>query len=174
MKRSFYVPIEDTVSGAVEVIDHTHGEIHEGSSFSLLVRKTGSSPASASIMFRTPASGRMHSVFRISCNVAAEFIVYESGSLSASGTLLTTIRNRDRNSAVAATLQARSTATISNGVVLVGEMLGAAGVGTTKGAGTGGNREEFILKASTVYTLKVIFGAASGVAYMGADWYEKT
>lgn len=172
----YHTPVEDSISHAVGVIDTPHAELHAGQSFSVLVRKSGGSAASASLLLRTPAAGRAHTVFRFACNVLAEFTVYESSTLTASGTLLATIRNRDRVSgAAAATVIARSTATVSAlGTLLVGGLTGSTGVASAKGAGETGTRDEFILKASTDYVVRVVFGAASAIAYLGADWYEET
>ena len=165
--------IDSAAPGSVlPMIEFLHYMIHDEKGFSISYTSTLAAGATATLFFRTPSSvKRMHFVGQVGAGGALQSDFRESATVSLSGTVLT-VRNRDRNSSEAATMTARHTPTVTtHGVRLDATLMGT----TVPGKGAGGSgvqREEWILKANTIYLWRVLSLAAANQLSMNGSWYE--
>lgn len=160
--------------GGVVTIPMEHHEIHEGHSFTALHVRSGTPTTGALLEVVAPASGDIHAVFLPEANAESVAYLYE-GQTSSAGTAVTAY-NRDRNSTTAATLTAVHTPTVATtgSDILCAWNIGSSGIGGARGSGTGARGNEFILKASTKYLLKVMPTASGATCILSVDWYEET
>lgn len=150
---------------SIPTIDPAHRHIHDGDYYT--VANVSSQLDTASYYWRivVPAGVRPHFVLDATCNVAADFAIYESPTVNAGGTAVAALnsdRESDNVSAVRVYAGATSTAD--------GTLLWSA-----TGGGSGGavrTREEILLRGGTTYFFKATTLAAGGFVHAHFAWYE--
>lgn len=139
-----------------------HQKLHEGRFFSGgYLNPAVANGGTVDILFQTGAAGTFHGMAEASSSGDAVMTMYEGVTFSAAGTAVT-MTNHNRNSLNVMTEGVTHTPTITGlGTQLNGPIFVPGGKATGSG-GTGGFSEEFILKSSTAYLLRIT--NTSGVA----------
>jgi hypothetical protein len=169
----------DSFTEAVKQIDTDHAYIHEGKFFEAFFNETLATAATVIITFTTPADKYIH-YRNEKINTSGDKItveLFESAVISTGGTAFTPI-NHNRVTAATSTvsiLRAPTLATAGDGNLIAQSYIGG-------GTGTGGNRSgsettnvnEYILKRSTTYVIKITNGsAAANIVQINPVWYEE-
>lgn len=162
----------DSATGALNVIDYAHHEIHGGSSFTADYTVELGNGATIDILVITPNTTKWaHMEYNLLCELETELKIYEGVTTSNDGTGLTEF-NRNRNSATAATTVVSHTPTVTN----TGTLIRTKHFGTGKTSG-GEAREigEFILKQNTKYLYRITNATTSNnyISFI-LNWYEHT
>jgi len=168
--RSYSIPI-DRVSSSVPMIGESHHQVHMGELFDSTKFVTGDTSDKKNLAVFV-GSKEAHALFRFESNVQAHCKLYESPTLTASGTL-ETIYNRKRSSSRAPLTHVRRDASYSSaGTMLEAHTSGSTGFKEGSG-GDSESRREWLLKPSTVYLWEVEFKADNGEASLGVEFYEE-
>ena len=165
----------DNLTGALEVIDHTHGEVHEGHHFFIKDFFTNSLDAEIKrFLFVAPASpadkwAHIAAIFDSSSEYTIE--AFEGVVYSDEGDAITPL-NSNRNLSTASILGCYSEPTITNeNLRLWGKKIGS---GRNPGNEKRGDLE-IIFKANTAYLLKVTKNSAGASWFdYNIQWYEET
>ncbi|HUV37975.1 MAG TPA: hypothetical protein VMY39_00100 [Planctomycetota bacterium] len=158
----------DSVSGALEVIDIGHHEIHEGSSYAACswtllgngdVYRIGVTTAAGSVY--------AHAVLSVTHNQITEVNVYEGSTWSDGSALVAMDRNRNTANTATATLAVGVTEG-SDGTLMCSSKTGVRNTpAETRIA------DEWILKADTKYIVKITSDAATNIVSYEINWYEE-
>jgi hypothetical protein len=160
----------DSVSGAREIIDHAHDEIHDGTMFTVSDTAAIGAGNDRDYLITTPNTAiRMHLTYEAKADGALTINFYEDATTSAAGTALTEL-NRNRPSATAATGVITHTPTVTGtGTLLDPDFLNAS----FKGGGESRADHEWILKQNAKYLLRLSNGTAGTVnSFTRLNWYE--
>lgn len=162
---------DDSTTGALEVIDYAHHEIHSGSSFVYTGYATLAASAVQNLLIITPDTTKWaHFTGHVQTSGEATVAFYEGATVSANGTT-TTPYNRNRNSATAPTLAIYTGPTVTgDGTLLYSGLIGS-------GRSFGGQvREEaeWILKQNTIYLLRITSAVNDNNVTWALNWYEHT
>lgn len=160
----------DTISGAREVIEHGHDEIHDGTMFDVCDTAAIGAGTNRDYLITTPNTAiRLHHVHEVKADGSLTLNFYEDTTTSAAGTALTAY-NRNRTSATAATGAVTHTPTVTGvGTLLCADFLNAS----FKGGGEARESNEWILKQNAKYLLRLTNGTAGTVnSYIKLNWYE--
>lgn len=172
----------DAVTGHGIRIDHVHAEGHEGSSYQVSNSQTENNDDTIIIAFKTPVTApRMHMLLRIRASLEANVVFLEAPAITnGSGTDLTPM-NRERassNTSLVRNIEAAPTAnrvtldpTITDDGLTIAEE--HFGIRQTAG-GVSRSEAEWILKANTIYAIRVTSEAASNDLNVALNWYEET
>lgn len=177
--------MEELFTKYLPVIQSDHAYIHKGLAFTYL-GTTGSlsAGASTSIEFTTPSVGSGKFVhFRPTfISSSANYLTMslnEASTTTGGGSVLTDIKNRNRNSTTASAFQTLKTAvTVSVAGTQIDTLAtGVAGGGSNNSGGQGGGaQEELLLIPNTKYTM-TFTNAGTVTATIGIYklfWYEES
>jgi hypothetical protein len=171
---SYFPPSIDDTTGAMNVIDYAHHEIHEGSTFSLIHATSLVDPATYKWGLTTPNTAiRCHLLIAVTSSGASNWVFYENPATYTGGAAWTAM-NRTRNSVTAATLVGLTNVTSTGGTELGIEYIGTAGGGPASPALGGSSRTigEWILKQNEQYTLWCTTDGADIDVSVAFIWYE--
>ena len=168
----------------LSVIQSDHAYIHAGLAFSYIgTTGTLAAAATTSIEFTTPtvASGKYIHFRPTFLSSSANYMTMsmnEGSTTTGGGSVLTNIKNRNRNSATASSMQTLKTAvTVSvSGGQIDTLATGVAGGASQNGGGqSGGANEELILIPNTKYTITFANSGTvtSTVGIYKLFWYEE-
>jgi hypothetical protein len=168
MPTSIFHPTD--VTGARITIDEAHHEIHAGAHYSASHAVSVGTGTAVTVLITTPATDDIHLVFSVAATNSGTWTFSEDPNASA-GTAVVSYNN-DRGSANTSDVTITHTPTYSSsGTVLQNFCIGTAGQGNSHGGGAGEARNEWILKASTLYLIRfVALNAATNVA-MNLSYY---
>jgi len=185
--KAFQVSV-DSSTGALNVIDYAHHEIHGGSHYTVThgVADLGAATTpndAITLTFTTADTASWpHMVILFNSVGGALCRLREGGSTGASPTGAITCKNNNRNSsktsgvldiAAAAGQMSYDAGLDTGGTLLVDEYIAGATTNQNKGGGgaEGGARYEWILKQNTRYQIS-IFSTATAAASIVLHWYE--
>lgn len=156
--------------GSLASIDLAHYEIHEGHSFGVSHVFSGVADAAvADVRFATSTS-QPHVQFQVTASGKAQVALYQDAVLG-TGTAVT-VNNRDLSKANATGVTFGHSPTVTSaGNLLFSEILPGGSKNSAVGGSTS-SREEWMLKASTVYLVRVTnrSGAVTEIS-VGASGY---
>lgn len=168
----------DKITRTLRVIEEPHAHVHEGERYILTDKSIVNDGNNREIYILTPSGGTLsHFVFDIKSIYETEVKFFEESTRTyVAGNALTPI-NRNRTSLNTSGLTICHTPVSgANGTLLLNEHWGVDSAPGKQGGGIGGEgtggRDEFILKPSTVYLIKVISGTNSNRISIILDWYE--
>lgn len=175
-RNQAFVFRQDHDYNGIVVVDSMHHMIHEGKAF-LYPNYDNDIDIASPKYFRlvTGANKEVHLDF--SCTLLA------AGTLYLFETPTTTGNGNDRSSGII-NLNRRSSTTLELAVwedptvTVDGTQIGLWWIGTAGGfanssvGGSGSNRHEYILKASTVYSFKILTDADNNRSWLNFEWYE--
>ena len=166
----------DYSTGAMQVIDYQHHEIHAGSHFFCSIYDSDVDTA-APKYFRitTPNTTNWgHLLLNFTSSGAGLWEFFENPTINAAGTSKT-IYNSNRNSANTATLTVfEDTTTTSDGTKLWSDLTGANGVGGSRTTGNSSRDNEIVLKQNEDYILKFTPDADNAKVVIDIEFYEHT
>ena len=161
----------DSVTGALNVIDYGHHEVHEGSSF-VVSDVQNISSTTIQYMITTPDSAKLaHMIFDI--EATGELLITITEGADRDGTTALNVFNNRRGSRASFVLVHRAVSGGSgDGATIWQHRSGSTGVGNKTISG-GGSRglNEWILKADTKYIVTLQTFANIYITF-GLDWYE--
>lgn len=162
----------DVISNIPVVTLFEHHQNHEGESFMAQYVDTALDTTTVKFGLTTGAGAATTKSphLAIECDVynGAVRIDFYAEATFTGGTPITVV-NRNRNIAVpAGTMTVSSGVTSTNGTLIESHFVGAG----TRGSGSGGSRDEWILKPSTVYRIDLTGLAAGTDAILHLNWYE--
>ncbi len=166
--------VVDTATGALEVIDYAHHEVHSGSHYFIEGFTTLGEAETLYVKLVTPDTGKWaHLTWEISSNGILEAYLYEGVSGGMAGGSGVTPINNNRNSTKTSGL------TVTNGVAVASDLgttisqtkMGGTGFKTNIGGSTI-RTNEIILKQNTTYLRKFLSGSADNIVSFRASWYE--
>lgn len=170
----------DSLTNTLNVISYEHHEIHSGRSFSYHHFGSLNTGGEINITFKTPTGTRLpHVIDMVDSTAAAEFMLEEAPTVTAgTGTNVTPVQKNRSSSNTSVLFNVDSTPAqnsittnatiIASGVMLINDSIGQ---GQQEG---GENRaiNEFVLKADTIYSYRVISAANSNKVRIRLEWYE--
>jgi hypothetical protein len=160
---------KDETSGALLTLDNSIHQLLEGKAFHLSDANVVGNTNSRTLLLTTPnTSTRIHLGVKIATNVLVQYFIYENPTVSNVGTDMTSY-NKDRHSAVAATLDVNHTPTVSSvGTVLTNGYLVSNNVNSERI-----EDRLWVLKQNEEYLVRVT-NNSGGNAYITIllDWYE--
>ncbi len=181
----------DARTGALLTIDTPHSKIHKGESF--FVAHVDTTPTNigeqAMIAFKTPASTRIHMLYKGSASAAAHFHIFEGVSAGAAGGTEVAVFNHDRDNATVSEMRgarlltaekvttyvAADSTNITGGTTLITEQIGATGQGKETTIGDTREFGEIILAADTVYAFAIeSLDANDNIHQIFLTWYEES
>jgi len=164
----------DLISGAVNVIDYSHHEMHSGSHYFIktFLVDTGGSGSTSYFAFTTPnTSTRAHARALIAPDVDTEVNIYE-GSVITGGTPVAGVNNDRESSNVAGLISVAAPAHTTPGALVWAARTG--GGKNPVGVSPGFNYE-IIAATDTVYVFEIIKRTTADlVVDIDFWWYEHT
>jgi len=170
----------DATTGAMNVVDYAHHEIHQGSHF--FVRDIADQAITTvfDLQLTTPDSLKfVHMLWNIIAEDEVDLFIYEDVTIVNAGTVVP-IFNSNRNSTKVSTLTIKSQINASVGDANVDTATASPAIQlehTKAGANrtaTSANRDhEIILKRNTDYCFRAVFTKAAYIAF-DLNWYEHT
>lgn len=164
----------DDILGFVPVIEPLHAEIHEGNAYQVCgVDEALADDGTFSSYLSVSAGYEYHATFEAAAGGDGLVRVYE-GPTTSGGTSITAInKHRGSLNASTATLFQNRAVTV-NGVMLYQTYL-PGGTKQAAQGGSGGERNEFILKGDTDYIFMIINrGGAAKIVSGCLTWYEES
>ena len=164
----------DPISRIPVYVDFAHHQIHEGETYTAsylisALANNASQDFRMTVGTASPTSKTPHLISEIIGDGAAEIYLYEGGTVTG-GTAMTAY-NRNRNSTNVATMEVTHTPSVSalGDPIWIGLLTGSKNsTGSSERA-----LNEWDLKSSTTYMLRVTSKAATGIkAVVRLDWYE--
>lgn len=168
----------DSATGALEIIDYVHHEVHSGNHFSYTNAQDLTNAQTISFTLVTPNTTRWsHFGFEVNGEAEYDIQIFEGAtSLGNVGTPVTNpaVINDDRNSSTANTLVINGTPTLGGGSKGTLIKRFHAGSGKQDG-GIAGTGQEIILKQNTTYWVDVTNATTSNnFLSWEVSWYEHT
>lgn len=169
----------DASTEVLESILYEHHEIHSGSNYEVTNVVDLAINNVRDIRITTPNTTEYgHFIFRLMCESETEYYLYEGVTIVTAGTSITPLNN-NRNSVSTSSMtvdyidntsvaNANADTTVAGSTTIKHGIIGAG-----KDGGEDAHDRETILKANTVYCLRMIANAAGYVNY-DLSWYEHT
>ena len=167
----------DTTTGAINIIDYAHHEIHGGRGFFAIYSALAADEAVIEVRIQTPNSTRWaHMEIHMEAALAATASLWANTTKTHVSDNALTLLNKNFNSTNVSGLTVCHTPAGSQaGTADLMQYIGSA---TTSGKGDSGgstsSRGEFILQQNTAYLLKLTSRAAANALSIILDWYEHT
>jgi hypothetical protein len=166
---------DDDYSGLV-VLDSMHHMIHSGKAF-VYPNYDADVDIAGPKYFRliTGANKEVHFDFSCTLLTAGTVSLIEAPTTSGNGSdVSAAIKNLNRRSSITPELAIWEdpTVTVETGVVGLWRIGTAGGFANSSVGGLGSNRQEYILKASTVYAFKILTDADNNRSWLEFRWYE--
>lgn len=163
-------PLEfDSNTDTLQVIDYAHHKIHDGAAFTAsFSADVAATTGKLLLLIVTPNTDVFaHLKYNFNVEGEADIMLYEAPTATAGDAVVA--YNRNRNSAVAATVVVTSTPTsITEGTTIIRKHHLIAG-GSIK------SDDELILKKNTKYLLSIANATgATNFTAVNLDWYEHT
>ena len=173
-KQVYVEDAVDIATGAVNVVDYGHHEIHSGSHYFYQDAVTLGSAGTQDYLITTPnTTAWAHWVMELDGTAVTTFELYESSDKT--GTTLQTIYNNNRNSANASGLTIhKGTSGGTTDGTLLRKYAGGTSTGATKTTSLARSDLEMILKQNAKYILRVTSGTAGNLCNVKFLWYEHT
>jgi len=166
-----YLPNIDPLTKALNTIDYSHHEIHEGSHF-FYVDCTELASAAAQDYLLTTGLKYTHLSFEFEGSAITALDVYEASDKT--GTTAQTIFNNDRNSAKASVnaMHKGTSGGTTDGTKIWCHKGGSA-TGASASTGVSSDQSsEIILKPSTKYIFRITSGTNGNLTNIKFEWYE--
>ena len=164
----------DGVTNSLQVLDHTHHEIHSGEHYYIQGYLELASAATHYVKLVTPNTAKWaHFIFEIkSTGICTSYFDEAATGGMTGGTSVIPINN-NRNSANTSGIVLTSGVTVATSYTkrLESSKWGANGFKETIGGGSG-REDELVLKQNTTYLRTFLSGAASNIIQFKASWYE--
>lgn len=164
----------DPISRIPVVVDFAHHQIHEGEAYtcSLLVSalaNNASKDIRMTVGSATPTTRTPHLVAQVVADGAAEVYLYEGGTVTGGTALPAYNHNRNSTNVPGMVVAENPTVSALGSAIWVGLL-----TGSKQSSGSSDRAlDEWDLKASTTYLLRVTSTAAAGIkAVVRMNWYE--
>lgn len=169
----------DSSTGAVNIVDYEHHEIHGGSHYFIEDVADIAISNVFDVQWTTPDTAKWeHFTFELNCESETEWYIYEGATINVSGSIMTPTNN-NRNSvnvssASIASILNTSVGNADSDTATASALEIAHGrIGAGRNGGVIVREREIVLKQNTVYCMRAVATAAGYVNfYMG--WYEHT
>lgn len=164
----------DGVTNALETVDYSHHEIHNGSHYFYTDSVTLGSGANQTYLITTPDTTKwVHLIFSFDGTAVTSFTIDEAGDRV--GTNLQTVFNNNRNSANTAgiTIHKGISGGSTDGTEIYTYASGTA-QGNSRSPSLGRSDQEIVLKQNTKYLITVLSGTAGNLTNVMFEWYEHT
>jgi hypothetical protein len=168
----FPSPPIDFYSQAVPVIEESHDRIHYGEMFFYSDSVTLGAGVSQDYMI-TVGTKNAHFRYRADGILVTSFFIYEAGDRT--GTTLQTVNNMNRQSATTSltTIHKGTSGGTTDGTLISTYSSGSAAVPSKQGSESSLD-EEYVLKVSTKYILRITSGTAANLCNLRVNFYEHT
>lgn len=167
------LPTDDS-TGALEVVDYAHHEVHSGSHFAYRDYYSIAKNGLKEFLVVTPDTTKWaHMVIGFEANTSTVVVeMFEDTITSTDGTL-EPVKNRNRNSVKTNTTLLYENPTVGTDGTEI--FSGIYGAGRNSSGGGGRDTEEIVLKQNTKYLIRITEQniAATDVNIL-IDWYEHT
>ncbi len=164
----------DRVTGGVFIADMIHGFIHQGRLWTASVFNSSLSASGVmNLLIQVPAAMEAHARFTFNVGHNCSIEVFEGTTFSNAGSAAT-VRNRRRSVAGSPGVTVTTGPTLSlDGTSLFAGFVPGGGL-IAAGGGEGHSFEEWIMKASTNYLVRLSNNlvASAAPAQQILDWYE--
>ena len=163
----------DKYTRAIESIDYSHHEVHEGMEFFTTYYATVNSGANLDILVVTPNSTRWsHMLYRVRSTLITTMTIYEGTTTNADGTGLDEY-NADRNSATVSTVVVYHTPDVAaTGTAVFVDTWGIAVGGNVRVGGESNTLDEMILQSNKKYLMRLASGSDGNLISVKLRWYE--
>ena len=166
----------DDIVHSLQVIDVLHHEIHEGNTFFISFKTANAAPIAddAALIFAiTTGTKTLHVVSNGASGGDAEKEILEGATIT--GGAATTVFNRDRTSTAVTNVAAVVlNPTVNTDGTRIDHQFIPGGTGGQTVGGSGGTRNEWIFKPSTVYVVRLTNRAGTAQpASLAIEWYEE-
>ena len=170
----------DATTGALEIVDYAHHEIHSGSHFYIEATASIANGANLDFLWVVPNTTKWpHALWELEAEKEITMSLYEAVSTSASGSAVAIVNN-NRNSTKTPGVTAFTGPTLTSGALgdegNGGTLIWSATVGSgRKIGGESGRGHELVAKQNTKYWFRITnaSGDASWINY-DFNWYEHT
>lgn len=169
----------DATTGAMNVVDYAHHEVHQGSHYFIRDVVDQAITTVFDLQITTPNTGKWaHLTWSVIAEDEVDFYIYEQAVINVAGTAITPI-NSNRNSTNTSTFVIKSQVNASVGDANADTAV--AGATEIEHQKAGANRNptisdrdhEIILRKGTVYCFRCVFTKAAYIAF-DLNWYEHT
>jgi len=165
-----------TITGALNVIDVTHREIHEGDFYSASYKTPDGDPLADNgtlVFVLTMNSRYAHLTSLMACGGDGEIEVYEGTNIDADGTPITP-QNHKRTDPTATRMTVVRDPTINADGLFLDHKFIPGGSGPFSVGAAGWHRQEWILQPTVNYMLRLTnrAGGAQPVS-LSVEWYEE-
>lgn len=154
----------DNLVKILPVLDAEHYQIHAGVFFSNRHFTTLGAAGSQDYLIKVGASKNLHFKFEIGCEDGLRWYLYENPTITANGTALA-LFDHDRQAAATSTAAFYHTPTNS----ALGSLIDTGYIGAN---GSYRSEEEWILKKSEDYIIRLLDRGAGGDVSFRPEWYE--
>jgi hypothetical protein len=165
----------DHITGAINMIDVVHHEVHEGEMFTTEYTRTGVADTGTVQYVMTTGAKQPHLAFTVNAGGACQVWMYE-GSTATGGTALPIYNNNRLSSRtpVSSWVHSPSAGTVGTVALVSGRFIpGGASVQTRIGGAVRSN-VEWMLRTSTKYTINVVNVSGGAVTVTSVfEWYEE-
>lgn len=165
----------DAYTQSLIIVQQAHHEIHEGDHYHVSGFDVLADTQSTVFTMITPDTTKwVHLVFDVESTGETYFGIFEGGTITATGTVVTPVNN-NRNSSNTSAVRLYKNSTIgSSGTSLGQHLFGVASNPATSMGGGIGREDELILKQNTLYHFIFVSNSnGNNVDYLGL-WYEHT
>jgi hypothetical protein len=165
------LPTKLTPHGAQVVASTSEANIEDGTRFITTTVLKALPSESINMLYAVPSpDNSTHITAEIYVSVGTELWIYESPTVSATGSLLENV-NLNRTSAITSSMKMSAGPTVSNSGSILSNMYIGAG---TKNSPIPGNEVfSFIFDSTKTYLMKVVPGADNAILSLGSAWCEE-
>ena len=167
----------EEVTNAFKLIDTDHGSIHEGKFYENSVQTTLTAGGTYDIAFTTPADLYMHyRPAKIVCSADKLTIGFYEDCSVVGGATLTAYNHRRATTAAATMIFVTSASITAIGTSIHKSYIGGGtGVGGSRVGAETGQKNEWVLKQTTNYCLRLSnASSSSNIVNINNIWYEET
>ena len=169
---------QDENTRSLVTVEYAHREIHSGSSFQVMGRKDQEISHCRDIQIYCGAKD-MHLTFAAMCEKETIVRFYEDVTFALAGTAFTPLnKNRVSTNTSLASIAVIDNASVADAttdtpIASATVLEDFSIIEGKQGGGSGGSREEWVLKPGKLYSLRFESTVAGVVSYW-LDWYEHT
>lgn len=168
--------LTDDETGALVTIPTDHHEIHTGDTYLVSYKTPDASPLADNgtiAIVLTTSTREIHMIYDHACGGDCEFELSEAPTVTAATGTPMTPQNKNRNFPNANFTTALRDPTITNIGTLIENTFAPGGTGPQAGGSIGGSRNEWELKKSTKYMLRITNRAGNPQpASIRVEWYH--
>lgn len=165
----------DKISNNLVAIETEHSSVHDGDHYTIKDFASLNTGVTTNFIIETPAAPVAHFKFNVASMTGAIDIEFRETVVAASdGTAITPVNNNRISTKTSSLVFRRDPTGITDGTsILTRERIGSGTNPSNRLAGVGTRNEEFVLKPSTKYQVKIVNQAgAANVVQWEFSYYE--